>query len=84
MKTLLSRILATALIAAVAWVLLAGASAPRGNTLEPDSRARSRRSLREGRSRAGVGRPAPGSHPVGVGSVPGPGALDWPHGGPWR
>ena len=36
MKTLLSRILATALIAAVAWLLLAGASAPRGNTLEPD------------------------------------------------
>jgi len=36
MKTLFSRILATALIAAVAWVLLAGASAPRGNTLEPD------------------------------------------------
>jgi hypothetical protein len=36
MKTLLSRIAATALIAAVAWVLLAGASAPRGATLEPD------------------------------------------------
>jgi len=36
MKTLLSRILATALLAAVAWVLLAGASAPRGTTLEPD------------------------------------------------
>jgi hypothetical protein len=36
MKTLLSRILATALIAAVAWVLLAGASVPRGNALEPD------------------------------------------------
>jgi len=36
MKTLLSRILATALLAAIAWVLLAGASAPRGNVLEPD------------------------------------------------
>ena len=36
MKTLLSRILATALLAAVAWVLLAGASGPRGNALEPD------------------------------------------------
>jgi hypothetical protein len=36
MKTMLSRILATALIAAVAWVLLAGASAPRGKPLEPD------------------------------------------------
>jgi len=36
MKTLLSRILVTALLAAVAWVLLAGASAPRGTTLEPD------------------------------------------------
>jgi hypothetical protein len=36
MKTLLSRILATALLAAIAWVLLAGASAPRGTTLEPD------------------------------------------------
>ena len=36
MKTLLSRIVASALIAAVAWVLLAGASAPRGTTLEPD------------------------------------------------
>ena len=36
MKTLLSRILATALLAAVAWLLLAGASAPKGNTLEPD------------------------------------------------
>lgn len=36
MKTLLSRILATALLAAVAWVLLAGASAPRRNLLEPD------------------------------------------------
>ncbi len=36
MKTLLSRIMATALIAAVAWVLLAGASAPRQNILEPD------------------------------------------------
>jgi hypothetical protein len=36
MKTLLSRILASALLAAIAWVLLAGASAPRGTTLEPD------------------------------------------------
>jgi hypothetical protein len=36
MKTLLSRILATALLAAIAWVLLAGASAPRKVTLEPD------------------------------------------------
>lgn len=36
MKTLLSRILATALLAAIAWVLLAGASAPRGNGPEPD------------------------------------------------
>ena len=36
MKTLLSRILAVALLAAVAWVLLAGASAPRVNPLEPD------------------------------------------------
>jgi len=36
MKTLLSRILATALLAAIAWVLLAGASAPRRNPLEPD------------------------------------------------
>ena len=36
MKTLLSRILATALIAAVAWILLAGASAPRVSPLEPD------------------------------------------------
>ena len=36
MKTLLSRILATALLAAVAWVLLVGASAPRGTLLEPD------------------------------------------------
>jgi hypothetical protein len=36
MKTTLSRILATALLAAVAWVLLAGARAPRGNLLEPD------------------------------------------------
>jgi len=36
MKTMLSRIIVTALIAAVAWVLLAGASAPRGAALEPD------------------------------------------------
>jgi hypothetical protein len=36
MKTLPSRILATALLAALAWVLLAGASTPRGNALEPD------------------------------------------------
>jgi hypothetical protein len=36
MKTLLPRILATALLAAIAWVLLAGASAPQGNSLEPD------------------------------------------------
>ena len=36
MKTLPSRILAAALLAAVAWVLLAGASAPRGTPLEPD------------------------------------------------
>ena len=36
MKTLLSRILATAVLAAIAWVLLAGASAPRGNATEPD------------------------------------------------
>jgi len=36
MKTLLSRIVATALIATVAWVLLAGASAPRVSPLEPD------------------------------------------------
>ncbi len=36
MKTLLPRILATALLAAITWMLLAGASAPRGNPLEPD------------------------------------------------
>jgi hypothetical protein len=36
MKTLLSRIAATALLAAIAWVLLAGASAPRVSPLEPD------------------------------------------------
>ena len=36
MKTLSSRFLAAALLAAVAWLLLAGASAPRGNPLEPD------------------------------------------------
>jgi hypothetical protein len=36
MKTLLSRILATALVAAVAWVLLAVACAPRMNPIEPD------------------------------------------------
>jgi hypothetical protein len=36
MKTLLSRILVTALLAAIAWVLLAGASAPRGTPLERD------------------------------------------------
>lgn len=36
MKTLLPRILATALVAAVAWVMLAGASAPRTSPLEPD------------------------------------------------
>jgi hypothetical protein len=36
MKTTLSRILATALLATIAWVLLAGASAPRRNVLEPD------------------------------------------------
>ena len=36
MKTVLSRILATALLAAIAWMLLAGASAPRGSALEPD------------------------------------------------
>jgi hypothetical protein len=36
MKTLSSRFLAALLLAAVAWLLLAGASAPRGNALEPD------------------------------------------------
>jgi hypothetical protein len=36
MKTHLSRILATTLLAAIAWLLLAGASAPRGNVMEPD------------------------------------------------
>jgi len=36
MKTLLSRILATTLLAAIAWVLLAGASAPKVNVREPD------------------------------------------------
>jgi hypothetical protein len=36
MKTLLPRILATAVLAVLAWVLLAGASAPKGNSLEPD------------------------------------------------
>jgi len=36
MKTLVSRILASALLAALAWLLLAGASAPKGNVLEPD------------------------------------------------
>jgi len=36
MKTMLSRMLVAALLAAVAWVLLAGASAPRGTPLEPD------------------------------------------------
>jgi hypothetical protein len=36
MKTLLSRILASALLAGIAGVLLAGASASRGNLLEPD------------------------------------------------
>jgi hypothetical protein len=36
MKTQLSRILASALLVAVAWVLLAGASAPLVRPLEPD------------------------------------------------
>jgi hypothetical protein len=36
MKTLSSRFLAAAVLAAVAWLLLAGASAPRRNALEPD------------------------------------------------
>jgi hypothetical protein len=36
MKTLVSRILASALLAALAWLLLAGASAPKRNVLEPD------------------------------------------------
>jgi hypothetical protein len=36
MKNLLPRILVSALLAAVAWVLLAGASTPRVSTLEPD------------------------------------------------
>jgi hypothetical protein len=35
MKTSWSRFLAAALLAAVAWLLLAGASAPRGSALEP-------------------------------------------------
>jgi hypothetical protein len=36
MKTLLSRTLAAVLLAAVGWLLLAGASAPKRNTIEPD------------------------------------------------
>jgi hypothetical protein len=36
MKTLLSRILAAGLLAAVAWLLLAGASAPKKGILESD------------------------------------------------
>jgi hypothetical protein len=36
MKTLLSRILAAAVLAAVACLLLAGASTPKRATLEPD------------------------------------------------
>ena len=36
MKTQSSRILATVVLAAIAWLLLAGASAPRGSILEPD------------------------------------------------
>jgi hypothetical protein len=36
MKTLLSRILATAVLAAIAWLLLAGASPPRGPIAQPD------------------------------------------------
>jgi hypothetical protein len=36
MKTLPSRILAIAVLAAVAWALLVGASAPRGNLIEPN------------------------------------------------
>jgi hypothetical protein len=36
MKTVLSRTFAALLLAAVAWLLLAGATAPRRNNLEPD------------------------------------------------
>jgi len=36
MRTLLPRFLAAAFLAVVAWVLLAGASAPRGGAREPD------------------------------------------------
>lgn len=36
MKTLVSRILATAVLAAIAWLLLAGASPPKTSTLQPD------------------------------------------------
>lgn len=36
MKSLVSRILATAALAAIAWVVLAGAAATRSQILEPD------------------------------------------------
>jgi hypothetical protein len=36
MKTVLPRILVAVLLAVAAWLLLAGASAPRKNALEPD------------------------------------------------
>ncbi len=36
MKTMFSRILAAAVLAVVAWLLLAGASAPKKGILEPD------------------------------------------------
>ncbi len=36
MKWLVSRILATALLTAIAWLLLAGVTASRSATLEPD------------------------------------------------
>ena len=36
MKTVLSRTLAAVLLAAVAWLLIAGASAPKPRTTEPD------------------------------------------------
>jgi hypothetical protein len=36
MKTLVSRILATAVLAAIAWLLLAGASPPKTQIQEPD------------------------------------------------
>ena len=36
MKSLASRILASAVLAAIAWLILAGASAPKPATLEPD------------------------------------------------